>query len=878
MSNSLSNGVSVTVSTDDLESKIDAVTGKFIKTLSKSQKALGMSIDEMGRFINANGKLVEGLSQAQIKLGQYVDEEGKLHTANGGLVADLNKIEQALGFYADELGNVYNAQKEKIRITAEARKKLDEERVASEKAAKAAADAAEKEAKARIEAERKIQAEEEKSRRLENELREERQRAVQTFGQAVGSFSQMSGQFASLLASIECTDDEMSAFRSTLIQTAEAASVFAGSFQSSLLFLNSIAQALPSLKTGLSSILQTAPAASAGLTGVGTAATTASVGMKAFQLACGPVGIAIAAIGAGLTAFATTGRKSVETNDKLSESFAEIERRAQAAGDKIRGLNDVLKYGAFADKESSLDAAQRKVDEAQASFDEAMDAPAGQSVEHYRQAGWSIDEIANYAKVGSSKSEIQSIDEATAQYKQVLDEYNNEVEALADQLRQEQQTEKEKLEALRGQYEKTLKNVKNAEVRDLIEKKITSINQKIADVDAKNLEEQQKKLEANRAALAKDLGISFDFTPVKTQADAMAEDLAKLSEAFEKNKDLFGGVDGALEEAENRIRQKYSDQSLASFSDALQNADSDEAVAALKKDLAAKFEQNLISQNAYDQATTDATKKLQELTEARIAAIPGLKEQLEANEAAKNAVDHQKEALKNVETYLHDDLLGTFSKEQFDFLNDNPELLDASMKEYVAALESAAEGLKQNAIGQETYNELVKNANKRLADATDDAAKKLRDDARSKLGIDAIMEELKTPAQKFADKMKEAQAALDANQINKEEFDAYRDKLQKEIYGERQELDNFAKKFDEPKKASDKPSKVETAKSMEAGSTDLYLAQVRSSTAQYQKQIQSTTAGMYDAQLDALDESRMTNYYLAELLENGMAQNFPVWG
>ncbi len=70
MSNSLSNGVSVTVSTDDLESKIDAVTGKFIKTLSKSQKALGMSIDEMKRYVNANGKVVEGLSLTQINLGQ----------------------------------------------------------------------------------------------------------------------------------------------------------------------------------------------------------------------------------------------------------------------------------------------------------------------------------------------------------------------------------------------------------------------------------------------------------------------------------------------------------------------------------------------------------------------------------------------------------------------------------------------------------------------------------------------------------------------------------------------------------------------------------------------------------------------------------------
>ena len=56
MSNLLSKGPTITVSTSELESKIDAAAGKFIKSLSKSQKALGMSIDTMGRYVNAQGK------------------------------------------------------------------------------------------------------------------------------------------------------------------------------------------------------------------------------------------------------------------------------------------------------------------------------------------------------------------------------------------------------------------------------------------------------------------------------------------------------------------------------------------------------------------------------------------------------------------------------------------------------------------------------------------------------------------------------------------------------------------------------------------------------------------------------------------------------
>ena len=198
-------------------------------------------------------------------------------------------------------------------------------------------------------------------------------------------------------------------------------------------------------------------------------------------------------------------------------------------------------------------------------------------------------------------------------------------------------------------------------------------------------------------------------------------------------------------------------------------------------------------------------------------------------------------------------------------------------RQYAETMEALDKALQERLVTDEKYAELARKADERLAKAKEDEAAKLRADARSKLGIDAIMEELKLPAQKFADKMKEAQAALDANQINKEEFDAYRDKIQKEIYGERKELETFAKKFEEPKAA--KPEKeAGPAKSMEAGSADLYLAQVKNSTAEYQRQIQTTTAQMAQSQLEALEENRMTNYYLAEMLDSGVNFDLPVWG
>lgn len=885
MSDLLKNGISITVSTDSLESKIDAVTGKFIKTLSKSQRSLGMSIDQMGRFVNANGKLVEGLSQAQIKLGQYVDAEGKLHTSNGGLVADLNKIEQALGFYADEMGIVRNEQHEFIRLTAEAQKQIAENKAAFEKAAKAKADAAEKEAKKIIEEERKKQEATEKSRRLDNEAR---QRAIQMFGQALGSASQLSGQFASLLASIECTDDEMSGFRSTFIQTAEAASAGLGTFQSVLLGFNSISEAFPSLRAGLASILRTAPAASVGLTGVGTAAATASVGVKALQLACGPVGALIAAVGAGLLAFTTTGHETAEASDEISESFKKIEERAQAAGDKIRGLNDVLKHGAFAKEDSPLDAAQDKIDAAKKSFDKTMGGKSGtlggQAVEYYHQAGWSIDQIADFAKVGSNKKERDAIDEATEQYKKALDQYDSIASDLIDKIREEQTTEEQKAEVSKEQYRKLLEHAKTSEDRAAIEWKLKSIDEDLAESKRKELEDQKNRL-------SKDLGISFDFSSMRSQEKRFAADLGKLRESFEESPDLFGGVKGALKEAEKRIRQKYSSESLASFSDALSkikpNDESDvseendprKKLGELTADLKTKLEKGLISQDDYNAATQAAAEKERELLDARVAAIPGLKELLDANKEAKEAVDRHSKAVRAAEGYLKGD--GTapeaiFSNEQIDLLKDNPTgILDDAAAEYASAMEAASKALEEELIDSDSYRELVDRANASLAKATDDAAKKLRDDARAELGIDSIMESLKTPAEKFEEQMEKARQALEANQITQKEFDAFRDKLENETNEQQNELKQRQTKFENQKDATS--SKVEAAKSMEAGSTALYLAQVRNSTAQYQKQIQTTTKEMRDAQLDALDESRATNYYLSEMLA-AASSSYPVWG
>lgn len=869
MSNLLSKGPTITVSTSELESKIDAATGKFIKSLSKSQKALGMSIDTMGRYVNAQGKCVEGLTQAQIKLGQYVDEEGKVRTENGGFVADLTKIEQALGFYATKYNQVFNAQHKFVRYTSEGRREIILKNAEAEKAAKALAEAAEKEAKAVAEAERAKQAALEKTIQKENEEKEARQRTTQMVGEAAGAASQLTGQFASLLASIECTDEEVGGFRSTLIQLTEAASVSFGTFQSVYLGLNNFSHALLSIKAGLASTAAASAPASAGLAGVGASATAASVGMKAFQIACGPVGMAVAAIGAGLAAFVATSHTGKTTTIELSGAFKEISDRAKEAGDSIKYVGDALKYGAFYKTGNELEEAQKKVNQTLADFDKLTEKATGiRSMQQFRdEFGGTNEGAVEFALKGpASKKEKEELKQSLADYDEALVEYNSIAQNLMETLRDEQKTEEEKANELKSQYETLLSFAESDEDQAAIKRKIKSIDEDIAESKAKELADQQKRLADQRDALAKELGISLDFSPIQTEEERFAADLAKLRAAFEDGSGLIESSE-ELEEAERRLAEKYSE---ARFVDWLAGADSLDRLSEITGELAGEQEKGVLSQETYNKILADAAAKEQELVDAKLEAIPGLKALIDANDAEKKAAEDYAKALKIAEEYSEEspfDKGDVFSQEQLDILkNGEDETLRSAMIEYASAMETAAEGLKNQVISQETYDELVKRANENLAKAADEAAKKLKEDVRSELGIDSIMESLKSPVQKYNETMEKARKALEKDQISQEEFNALQEKLNDDLLKQSEVKDDLKKEADKVKIPASE-GKTDPSKSMKSGSEELYLAQVKNSTSNYQSRIQSTTENLYKTSQESLWQSQQTNYYLQEMLE-----------
>ena len=442
------------------------------------------------------------------------------------------------------------------------------------------------------------------------------------------------------------------------------------------------------------------------------------------------------------------------------------------------------------------------------------------------------------------------------------------------QLREEQKTEEEKADELKRQYKNLLKHAESDEDRAAIERKINSIDEDIAESKAKELADQQKRLADQRDALAKSLGISLDFSAVQTEEERFAADLEKLRAAYNDGSGLIeSGED--LEEAERRLAEKYSE---ARFADWLAGADSLSRLSEITDALTKERDEGVLSEEKYNKILADAASKEQELVDAKLEAIPGLKALIDANDAEKKAAEDYAKALKIAEEYTEEspfDKGDVFSQEQLDVLkNGEDATLRSAMIEYASAMEAAAQGLEDEVLDRETYDELVNRANGNLAKATDDYAKKLKDDVRSELGIDSIMESLKSPIQKYNEAVEKARIAFENNQITGEEFEAYRSKVEEDIRRQYQELGGAKEKFakEDARKKDDAPSK-----SMEAGSADLYLAQIKSSQS-YQSKVLNATEKMGSAIEESLDETRQTNFFLSELLAINSAASYPVWG
>lgn len=77
--------------------------------LSKSMYELGVQHDEYGRLVNKQKQFVAGLSQAAIKMGDYIDATGKMRNKNGQLMEGLSATQKKLRMWVDEFGRIHDA-------------------------------------------------------------------------------------------------------------------------------------------------------------------------------------------------------------------------------------------------------------------------------------------------------------------------------------------------------------------------------------------------------------------------------------------------------------------------------------------------------------------------------------------------------------------------------------------------------------------------------------------------------------------------------------------------------------------------------------------------------------------------------------------------
>ncbi|MBR2004362.1 MAG: hypothetical protein IJ991_09315, partial [Thermoguttaceae bacterium] len=277
-------------------------------------------------------------------------------------------------------------------------------------------------------------------------------------------------------------------------------------------------------------------------------------------------------------------------------------------------------------------------------------------------------------------------------------------------------------------------------------------------------------------------------------------------------------------------------------------------------------------------ANEEYAETLRKLNEARKAELISEDERarLEA-EAAKKRDEARKGELADLG---YGDLLDRASE-----LDKSADVEEKTARErYREGLNKYRDALENGRIVQEEFDKAqdalrkIRNAEIKAEEkkAAEDKAKK-RDATRSKLGVDALMESLKTPAQKYDETMDEIAAAAKAREITAEERQALEDKAASDYWAA---LEENNRKFGEATKSLAKAGggKVELAKSMSSGSEALYLTQVRGITANYQNRIQSTTAEIRDVARESLYQASQTNGYLQTLAEGSGTRRFVFTG
>lgn len=439
----LSTGIKINVDATDLDVKFAKSAEALNRTLTKSQKALGVFYNEQGLLVNSQGQVVEGLSQAQIKLGQYVDELGRTRTYQGGFTEGLNASQKAMGWFSDEAGNVYD--------------RLGRLVVESKRAADSFDDL-------------------ERSTREYDDALSEMSNAADS---ALGSLGSLGGQTAQLFATIQAATDENDAFTSSIIAASEGVSVFVDTYGAVV----GVMQYMDALRRA--TIAQEAATA---------AATVAQKGLNKAMKA-NPVGLIVGGI-AALTATVATYKSTVkDAAAETSGSFAEIEAAARRAGDAIKSAADIARFASVGGPKSygDLESEFNRIQAAQANNQALVDAGPSWFERWFAtsdEAGVDLAEM--WERYDAAKAAQASLDALNERETEIGNALVDMRQQLLTKARDSVWLESQKLEAEKRNYVAMLKDAQTAEETATINAYIAQLNTKIAGAREKELAASRK--------------------------------------------------------------------------------------------------------------------------------------------------------------------------------------------------------------------------------------------------------------------------------------------------------------------------------------------------------------------------------------------------
>lgn len=790
----LSTGIKINVDTTDLDIKFAKAAAELNKTLTKSQKALGLFYNEQGLLVNSQGQLVEGLSQAQVKLGQYVDELGRTRTYQGGFTEGLNASQKAMGWFSDELGNVYN--------------RLGELVIESKRAADGLDDVADS-----------VEASE---------------RALKEVGDAVddgiGAMGRLGSQTAQVFATLQAAGGASDEFSRAMIAAGEGITVFSDTYD----VVNSLTFALRSAKT-----------AQEGLNTV---------------IAANPLGL-LAGVAAGVaSAIATYKAQAKDMSAEWVGLFQEVEAAAKRAGRSIGNAFNVSQIGILGTP--GLGQEYSSAFEKMAGSGKVYNMWSKRKAEDDYTQGFTpfgIGEDTSAAWALSQKTGVADYETAREQYNQNTNAFLQLQQQMIATARDGVLLESQKLEAEKSNYQAMLANVQGTQEEATIRAYILKLDKKIVEAKKTELAEYAKNYNAEH-------GDQIDWETLEnevrsgrmsmkqaqaTYADALSRSARSL-DIFTMNQEVAAGR-LTMEQA-TTARETY----LSKERDFLTGLGVDEIRAALEppkseldklaekaSELNAAFQNGIISQDSFDSTMVLFEKQKTALQKAEDDA----KKMEENNRKAKIRADYGVDAAL---TALNQEIES--AKTPF-------ELMQSAIAGYGVAL-------KKGAIDTVTYNRLTARERDKYLKATKDATDAAEQERRSKIaalrsesGIDSLLDSLKSPWQKYLEKLEEINGYVAEGAVTAAEAQLLADKALNDAAAN---AENDFKLLDAAKEA-----RAKTVDTATVGSAELYRMQVT--------QANDQAAKMHEAQRQLLASSQQIALYLYRMQENiaAMAANWP---